>query len=160
MAVPAAVEAMALGFPARCRDRAGAAHHREARLGAQPVRVLACGDHQLARIGDPHPFELEQIGGELFDERNDESVELGDLVIEVQDSAREGLQGELGRDHRVSVSHGVRPPGRTGAQALHAGEVADLVAHLFRCGDDRVVELLQCRTAALYRRLASRAQHP
>ena len=35
---------------------------------------------------------------------NDEAVELGDLVIEIEDSASEVLQGELGRDHRVSIS--------------------------------------------------------
>ena len=32
---------------------------------------------------------------------------------------------------------------RTGTQALHAGEVADLVTHFLRRGDDGVVELLQ-----------------
>ena len=35
----------------------------------------------------------------------------------------------------------------------------NLVAHFLRCGDDRVVELLQGRTAALHRGLSSRAQH-
>ena len=70
------------------------------------------------------------------------------------------FQREPGRDRRIPVSRGVRPPSRADAQAPHAGEVADLVAQLVRRGDDRVVELLQGRPAALDRGLASRAQHP
>ena len=160
MAVPAAVEAVALSLPARGSDRAGATHHREARLGAQPVQILPRGDHQFASVLDSHAFELKQIGRELLDQRTDEPVQLGDLVVQVQDPAGEVLQRELGGDHGVAVSHGVRSPGRAGAKALHAGEVADRVAHLLGCSDDRVVELLQGRTTALHRRLSGRAQHP
>ena len=87
-------------------------------------------------------------------------VEFSDLVVDVEDSAGEGLQGELGRDHRVSIADRVRPPGRTGTQALHAGEVADLVTHFLRCGNDGVVELLQGRAAALDCRLSRCSQHP
>ena len=160
MAVAAAVETVALRLPTRCGDRADAAHHGEARLGAEPIRVIPDGDHDCARVLGAYTFELEQIGGELLDQGDDVPVEFGDLVVEVEDSAGEVFQGELGRDHRVSIADRVRPPGRTGTQALHAGEVADLVTHFLRCGDDGVVELLQGRTAALDRRLSRRSQHP
>ena len=160
MAVAATVETVALRLPTRCGDRADAAHHGEARLGAEPVRVIPNGDHDCACVFGAHAFEFEQTGRELLDQWNNEAVELGDLVIEIEDSASEILQGELGRDHRVSISDRVRPPGRTGTQASHAGEVADLVTHFLRRGDDGVVELLQGRTAALDRRLSRRSQHP
>ena len=69
------------------------------------------------------------LAGHVTLQGDDEPVEFSDLVVDVEDSAGEGLQGELGRDHRVSIADRVRPPGRTGTQALHAGEVADLVTH-------------------------------
>ena len=98
LAVAAAVETVALRLPTRCGDRADAAHHGEARLGAEPIRVIPNGDHDCARVLGAYTFELEQIGGELLDQGNDEPVELGDLVIEVEDSAGEVFQGELGRE--------------------------------------------------------------
>ena len=121
--------------------------------GAEPIRVIPNGDHYCACVLGAHAFELKQTGGELLDQGDDEPVEFSDLVVDVEDSAGEGLQGELGRDHRVSIADRVRPPGRTGTQALHAGEVADLVTHFLRCGNDGVVELLQGRAAALDCRL-------
>ncbi len=164
LAVPPAVEAMALRLPARCGQRGGTAQHRGARLGARSAGILAGGDHQLARAGDAHAFEREQIGSELLDERSDVTLERGDLLVEGQDPAGEGPQREPGGNRRVPVSRGIRPPGRTGAQAAHAGEVADPVAdpvaHLGRRGDDGVVELLQGGVAGLDRGLASCAQHP
>ena len=75
--------------------------HREARLGAQPVGVLAGGDHQFARAGDAHGFEREQIGSELLDEGSDVTVERGDLLVEGQDPAGEGLEREPGGDLRI-----------------------------------------------------------
>ena len=66
LVVPTAIEAMTLRFSARCGQRAGAGQHREARLGAQPVGILARRDHQLGRAGDAHAFESEQIGSELL----------------------------------------------------------------------------------------------
>ena len=88
------------------------------------------------------------------------TVERGDLLVEGQYPAGEGLQRELGGNRRIPVSRGIRPPGRTDAQAAHAGEVADPVPHLVRRGDDGVVELLQSGPAGLDRSLSSRAQHP
>ena len=147
-------------FPLDAGDRADAAHHGEARLGAEPIRVIPNGDHYCACVLGAHAFELKQTGGELLDQGDDEPVEFSDLVVDVEDSAGEGLQGELGRDHRVSIADRVQPPGRTGTQALHAGEVADLVTHFLRCGNDGVVELLQGRAAALDCRLSRCSQHP
>ena len=59
--------------------------------------------------------------------------------------------------HVFSEVDRVRPPGCAGPQTLHTGEIADLVTHFLRCGNDGVVKLLQGRTAALDRRLSRRA---
>jgi len=91
LAIPAAIETVASRLAARGGQWAISAQHREARFGAQPVGILARGDQQLARTGGSHAFELEQIAREFLDERSDEAVEFGDLVVEVQDSAGEGL---------------------------------------------------------------------
>ena len=95
LAVAATVETVALRLPTRCGDRADAAHHGEARLGVEPVRVIPNGDHDCACVFGAHAFEFEQTGRELLDQWNDEAVELGDLVIEIEDSASEVFQGEL-----------------------------------------------------------------
>ena len=99
-------------FPLDAGDRADAAHHGEARLGAEPIWVIPNGDHYCACVFGTHAFELKQIGASSSDQGNDEPVEFGDLVVEVEDSAGEVFQGELGRDHRVSIADRVRPPCR------------------------------------------------
>ena len=111
-------------------------------------------------LATPTPSSWSRLGGELLDEWADEPVELGDFVVEVQDSPGEVFERELGGDGRVAVPDGVRSPARAGAKALHTGGVADLVAHVLRCGDDGVVELLQRRTTALDGGLSRGAQHP
>ena len=75
MAVASAVETVALRLPTRCGDRADAAHHGEARLGAEPIRVIPNGDHYCACVLGAHAFELKQTGGELLDQGDDEPVE-------------------------------------------------------------------------------------
>ena len=47
---------------------ADAAHHGEARLGAEPIRVIPNGDHYCACVLGAHAFELKQTGGELLDQ--------------------------------------------------------------------------------------------
>ena len=93
MAVPAAIEAVTFGFPAR---EAGIGQTprimAKARLGTQAFRILSHGDHHRARIFGTYAFEVEQIGGELLDQWDDEAVEFSDLVVEVHDSASEGFQ--------------------------------------------------------------------
>ena len=74
LAVPAAIETVASRLTARGGQWAGTAQHREARFGAQPVGILACGDQEFARTGGSHAFELEQIGCEFRDERSDEKT--------------------------------------------------------------------------------------
>ncbi len=69
LAVASAVETVALRLPTRCGDRADAAHHGEARLGAEPIRVIPNGDHYCACVLGAHAFELKQTGGELLDHR-------------------------------------------------------------------------------------------
>ena len=93
LAVTAAVETVALRLPTRCGDRADAAHHGEARLGAEPVRVIPNGDHDCACVLGAHAFEFEQTGGELLDQGDDEPVEFSDLVVDVEDSAGGGTSG-------------------------------------------------------------------
>ena len=90
LAVASAVETVALRLPTRCGDRADAAHHGEARLGAEPIRVIPNGDHYCACVLGAHAFELKQTGGELLDQGDDEPVEFSDLVVDVEDSAGEG----------------------------------------------------------------------
>ena len=160
MAVASAVETVALRLPTRCGDRADAAHHGEARLGAEPIRVIPNGDHYCACVLGAHAFELKQTGGELLDQGDDEPVEFSDLVVDVIGFCGRGTSGRAWS----------RPPGLDSRpcpasrphryEALHAGEVADLVTHFLRCGNDGVVELLQGRAAALDCRLSRRSQHP
>ena len=140
----------------------GQAPHIIAKLASQRRRsgFSPAATISSPALATPTPSRRSRLGGELLDERGDEPVEFGDFVVEVQDPAGEVFQREFGGDHRVAVSDDVRSPSRAGAKALHAGEVADLVAHLLRCGDDGVVELLQRRTAALDGGLSRGAQHP
>ena len=109
----------------------------------------------------PTHFELKQTGASSSTKgtMNRSSSAISSMKSRIL-RARD-YQGELGRDHRVSIADRVRPPGRTGTQARHAGEVAEtLVTHFLRCGNDGVVELLQGRAAALDCRLSRRSQHP
>ena len=59
---------------------------------AQSVGVLPCGHQPLAGVGDTHALGLEQIGSEFLHKRNDESVEVSDFVVEVEDSSGEVFQ--------------------------------------------------------------------
>ena len=155
LAVPARLRRWRCVLPLEAGS--GRPHSIAKSLRAQPVGIPPAVTRSSA-LAVPTPSSLTRSGA--VPRCGAMAVEFGDLVVEVQDSAGEGLQREPGRDRRIPVSGGVRPPGRADAQAPHAGEVADLVAHLVRRGDDRVVELLQGRPAALDRGLASRAQHP
>ena len=113
LSIAAAVEAVALSLTARRRDRTSAAHHCENSLrnvvgpGFSPAVTT-----NLAGDFDAHAFELEQSGREFLDQRPDKSIKIGDLVVEVEDSAGHGLQGKPGRDDRIPVADGIRPPGR------------------------------------------------
>lgn len=64
---------------------------------------------------------LEQLGSKLAHERLGELVEEGDLVIELEDPAGQGLQGDPGRTARVPEAGRVRAPRGAGADELHAG---------------------------------------
>ena len=116
-------------------------------------RPLALQAGRRSRRLTPQNFVLP------LNERHDEPVEFGDFVVEVKDSASEGFQGDSSRDHRFSIPHGIGPRSCAGTKPLHACEVADLVAHFLRCGDDRIVELLQGRAPAFHRRLSRCAKY-
>ena len=60
LSVAAAVEPMSLGLSARGRDRAGAAHHGEARLALQPLRVVACRHDEGAGVLDTNAFQVDE----------------------------------------------------------------------------------------------------
>ena len=125
MAVASAVETVALRLPTRCGDRADAAHHGEARLGAEPIRVIPNGDHYCACVLGAHAFELEQTGGELLDQGDDEPVEFGaehnTLYVAIEIS-------------RKSWVVGIKSPAseRIGLHSLGAADVVglkDLIEH-------------------------------
>ena len=156
LAVTAAVETVALGLPTRCGDRADAAHHGEARLGAEPIRVIP--NVTAPAFSVPTPSSSSRLGASSSTKgtMNRSSSAISSLrsrILRARDF-RESLVATTG-----SIADRVRPPGCTGTQALHAGEVADLVTHFLRCGIDGVVELLQGR-AALDCRLSSAAGLP
>ena len=90
----------------------------------------------------------------------DELVEVGNLVVELQDAAGQRFQRDPGGDHGVAEAGGVGPPGGAGADELHAGQVADLVAELLGRRDDLVAQQLQRDPAALDRGGAGQPQHP
>ena len=125
MAVASAVETVALRLPTRCGDRADAAHHGEARLGAEPIRVIPNGDHYCACVLGAHAFELKQTGGELLDQGDDEPVEFGaehnTLYVAIEIS-------------RKSWVVGIKSPAseRIGLHSLGAADVVgleDLIEH-------------------------------
>ena len=99
--------------------RADAAHHGEARLGAEPIRVIPNGDHYCACVLGAHAFELADWRAPR--PGDDEPVEFSDLVVDVEDSAGEGLQGELGQGLDSRPCPASRP------HRYAASEVADLV---------------------------------
>jgi len=82
----------------------------------------------------------QQLRGEFGDQRVDELVQGGDLVVGLQDAPGQGLQGDAGGHHRVAEADGVGKPGSAGAQQLHTGEVAGLVTQFLGRGDDVVAQ--------------------
>ena len=135
------------------RDTIGQTPHIMAKLaiGAEPIRITLSPTATITApaFSVPTPSSSSRLGASSSTKgtMNRSSSAISSLMSRIS-AGVVGLQGELGRDHRVSIADRVRPPGRTGTQALHAGEVADLVTHFLRCGNDGVVELLQGREAA------------
>src|SRR5512132_4394012 len=160
LAVAAPVEPVALGLAGGGGQWRGGAEHRDGGFAAQPLGVVAGGDQQLPGGLHADPGRGHQLRGELADQGGDELVEVGDLVVELQDAAGQRFQRDPGGDHGVAEPGGVGPPGGAGADELHAGEVADLVAQLLGRRDNVVAQQLQRGPAALDRGGAGQPQYP
>ena len=63
--VAAAVQPMSLGLSAGGRDRAGAAHHGEARFALQPFRVVTCRHDEGAGVLDTDAFQVDEAWPQL-----------------------------------------------------------------------------------------------
>src|SRR4029450_9253200 len=88
--VAAPVEAVALGLAGGGGQWGGGAQHREGGFAAQPLGVVAGGDQQLPGGLHADPGRGHELRGELADEGGDELVEVGDLVVEVENAAGGG----------------------------------------------------------------------
>ena len=159
LAVAAGVEAVAAAFAGAGRDRARAADRRERGFALEAVDVLAARDEHLAGVagGDAQQRGGSRRGGR--DERLEVSVELGDLVVEEGDPAREAAQRELrGADRLVDAGGvGTEAPAQRGlgGQRLAGGELLTQVAGR---GEDQVAELDHRGRPGLDRALARDAE--
>jgi hypothetical protein len=86
------------------------------------------------------------------------AIKIGDFVVEVENAARQRLEGHLGGHSRVTEGDRIRSPRGTGADELHTGHVTNQVAHFVWSADYGPVYLLQRGTSAAHRRLAGRAK--
>ena len=142
--VAAAVQPMSLGLSAGGRVRAGAAHHGEVRFALQPFRVVTCRHDEGAGVLDTNAFQVDEaVPASSPTERLDHRVERGDLVAEAENAPCQRLECNARCDGGVPPS----PHVWTGAGAcpdqLHAGQMAQGLAHLVWRSQDGVAKLLE-----------------
>lgn len=159
MPVPAAIEPVTLVQARRGRQRRDTAELGEAGLAAQTGWVVPAGDQELGGVLDAEAERIQQAGGQFPDQRLDQVIEVGNLVIELEVAAGQGLQRDSGRGHRVAEGGWVGPPSRDGADQLHPGEVAQLVAPFLGSRDDLGAQHLQRGPAGLDRGGAGDSKH-
>ena len=87
LSVSPAIEPMALDVAARGRYWAGTTKHREPRFTPQAIGILAGGDKNLTGRFDPHPWQLGYRQSEPLDQWNYVAIEIGDLIVQIQNAA-------------------------------------------------------------------------
>ena len=121
LTVTTTAESMPLLFAARGVERRGSAESGEGSFVVDPARVLAGGDEQRAGGVGADPDSFDQLGRGFGDEWCEELVEHVDLVIEFEDTPREGLERDTIRVRDIGASRGTEPA--SGAQQPRDGQV-------------------------------------
>ena len=151
---------MADGLSGRRRNWADAAQRCEAGFRPQSFRVVAGRKEKLGGSDVADRIARDEVRRQLIDDGGDHHIEIRDLIMQFEVTAGQGLEADAIGGFQVAISSKIGPPRGQGADELHAGEAAQLIAKAVGSADDRVVDHLQGDAPGVHRGLPASHENP
>jgi hypothetical protein len=140
----------------------GLTPHNDAKLAVRPqsFRVVAGRKEKLGGSDVADRIAGDEVRRQLIDDGGDDHIEIRDLIMQFEVTAGQGLEADAIGGFQVAISSRIGPPRGQGADELHAGEAAQLIAKAVGSADDRVVDHLQGDAPGVHRGLPASHENP
>jgi hypothetical protein len=140
----------------------GLTPHSDAKLAsrAQSFRIVAGCKEELRSSDVADRIAGDEVRRQLIDDGDDHYIEIRDLVMQFQVTASQGLEPDAIGGIQVAIGGKIGSPRGQGADELHAGKAAQLIAKAVGSADDCVVDHLQGDAPGAHRGLPAGHENP